>query len=212
MEQTDNELIHASIRGDADAFAVLMNRYMQAVYSFAYRLVRNPDGAQDVTQETFIKVWKHRARFDASHSFKTWLFTIARNTAYDALKKKSAIPFSQWEEYQETQQQYESPRAAESVIADQAPLPDELADARLQKEYIEKAIARLPLLYQTVVLLRYDSDLTFEEIGAVLDIPPNTAKSQYRRAVVKLRDYVSDLIQSNKNTHPNAYVRRTHII
>lgn len=199
MEQTDNELIFSSIRGDADAFGVLMNRYMQAVYSFAYRLVHNPDSAQDITQETFIKVWKHRARFDMNHSFKTWLFTIARNTAYDALKKKSAIPFSQWSELKESS--YESIRETEPVVIDETPLPDELADAQLQKELIEKAITQLPVPYQTVVLLRYDSDLTFEEIGVVLGAPLNTVKSQYRRAIVKLRSYLLDMAKPDA-THP----------
>ena len=93
MDSTDEKLIEGSSEGDNAAFEKLLKRYLKSVYNFIYRLASDREVAEDLTQETFVKVWKNLRRFDQTKSFKVWIFTIAKNTAYDFLKKKKTIPF-----------------------------------------------------------------------------------------------------------------------
>jgi len=94
MEKNETELISESLAGDEKAFEELLSPYLQPVYSFVLSLTHDVLMTEDVMQETCIKVWKHLNRFDAKRSFKTWIFAIAKNTAFDALKKKRDLPFS----------------------------------------------------------------------------------------------------------------------
>src|SRR5580698_6338138 len=94
----DAALVAAFMKGDGDSFAALVDRYMPMVYKFTYRYVGNADMANDIVQDVFIKVWKNIHKFDQKKNFKTWLLTIAKNTALDAVKKKKAVLFSRIEE------------------------------------------------------------------------------------------------------------------
>jgi len=94
----DTRLVAAFIKGDGDSFAALVDRHMPMVYKFTYRYVGNADAANDIVQDVFIKVWKNIKKFDPEKNFKTWLLTIAKNTALDSIKKKKAILFSKIEE------------------------------------------------------------------------------------------------------------------
>ncbi len=85
---TTPSLCAAFLKGDGDSFAALVDRHMPMVYKFTYRYVGNADAANDIVQDVFIKVWKNIKKFDHGKNFKTWLLTIAKNTALDAIKKK----------------------------------------------------------------------------------------------------------------------------
>lgn len=94
MEPSDEELIEAYIKGQEEAFSVLVRRYVSYVYSFSVRLVQDESEAEDITQETFLKVWKHIKKYSKECArFKTWLTRILRNTAIDFLRKKSQFFF-----------------------------------------------------------------------------------------------------------------------
>ena len=95
MEITDKQLIDDYLNGNDAAFALLVQRQINPVYNFVYRLVRNTQDAEDITQETFVKMWKNLKRYNQDQNFKTWLFTIARNTAIDSLRKKKSFVFEQ---------------------------------------------------------------------------------------------------------------------
>src|ERR1700733_4129603 len=90
-------LVRAYRDGDSHAMTELVERHTRLVYSFVYRLIGSADGAQDVTQETFIKAWKNLKRYDVKQSFATWILSIARNTAIDWLRKKKSLVFSDME-------------------------------------------------------------------------------------------------------------------
>ena len=94
MDESDEDLITGYSNGNQQAFKELIDRYTPQIYNFVVRFV-GPDNAPDVTQDVFIKVWKNIEKFDVERAhFKTWLFTIARNTTTDYLRKKKSIVFS----------------------------------------------------------------------------------------------------------------------
>jgi len=184
-QESDEEIIILYKNGEEEAFRDLVNRYTTPLYNFTARLASKND-ASDIVQETFIKVWKNINRFDPKKAgFKTWIFTIARNTTTDFLRKKKSILFTDLEK-----------EIDEDVISFAENIPDEslLPDATLQKledsEFLNKTLEKLRINYREVLILHYQEEMTFEEIGRVLDKPLNTVKSQHRRALIELRKII----------------------
>lgn len=180
MDKTDAKLIAEYLSGDGSAFKQLVERHLKHVYNFLYRLTGNAQDADDITQEVFLKVWKNLRKYKSDHSFKSWLFRIARNAAYDLLRKKKNMVFSDFEN-----QDGENPLL--DNITDLNPLPDELVAQAEKKDFVGSILQQLSPKYREVLLLHYNEHLTFEEIGQVLDKPIDTVKSQHRRALIVLR-------------------------
>ena len=174
----DEDLIRRYRAGDNAAFERLVANHLEAVYSFVARYVGNSNEAEDIVQDVFIKVWKHLGRFDTQRNFRTWIFTIAKNTALDWLKKKKVITFSELTGDDDT-----GPTFEETLADLDEPTPLELFDQTLDQKALSAALAALPADYRAVVILRLDSQLTFREIAETLNKPLNTVKSHYRRAV-----------------------------
>ena len=193
MERTDHQLVHAYIEGEENAFKEITDRHLQSVYSFAFRLCGSVDEASDITQEVFLKVWKHIKKFDFKYSFKTWLFTIARNTTFDYLRKKKDVVFSKIDN--------EESESFAHTIADQEPLPDEIFHRKEIAELVNKTLETLSVDYKTVVLLHHKEGLTFEEIGEVVGKSVNTVKSQYRRALLQLRQELMSAPKANPESY-----------
>ena len=185
MEQrTDSELITAYRQGDVAALDFLIQRFLPRIYGFQFRMLRDSALAEDLTQETFLKVWKSLGRFDASKSFKTWVFAIAKNVAIDYLRKKQPLvsfPFEMGEEDQ-------LPPEEREAYADPQPLAPHLLEQADLRQEIDQAMALLPPKTRTIVLLHDIDDLTFAEIAEMSGEPLNTVKSRYRRAILFLRE------------------------
>lgn len=182
-EQTDIELIDRYKVGDVSALEALVARHIKGVYNFALRLTGNTSDADDVTQEAFLKAWKYIKKYNAEFSFKTWLFSIARNSAVDLMRKRKSLAFSDLD-FPGTE---ESVRF-EETIADQSPLPEELYSQKEIGTELSRVLDSLPLNARAVVLLHIVEDMTFEEISKALKEPMNTVKSRYRRALATLKD------------------------
>lgn len=180
MEKTDAELVANYFKGDEEAFSTIVARHIKAIYNFVYRLTGTKDEADDITQETFLKAWKHLKKYRPEQSFKTWLFAIARNTTIDALRKKKSTPFSAFETD-------DSGNALTDTLTDPTPLSHELMAVAQDGERLQAVIAGLSVPYREVLLLRYTEELTFDEIGKILGKPLHTVKSQHRRALIRLR-------------------------
>jgi RNA polymerase sigma-70 factor (ECF subfamily) len=184
MQKSDEQLISDCLFGDADALQELIGRYLRPIYGFIFRLVKLPE-AEDITQEVFIKAWQNLKKFDKNKSFKVWIFTIAKNTALDWLKKKKSVPFSAYD--------LESgENVLENTLEDLAPLPDEIADKKQAAEKLTEAVSALDAKYRAVLSLYYNNGFTFEEIAGVLKEPLNTVKSRHRRAVIYLRKILTE--------------------
>jgi len=185
LNRTDAQLIADHLGGDEGAIAVLIGRHLRPVHDFICRLTGDRAEAEDIAQETFIKMWRSLGHYRADRNFRTWLYTIARRTAIDHWRRKRAVPFADFEDES-------GDNVLADTLADAGPLPDELAVGAEQAEAAARAVARLPGRYQVVITLRHADDLTFEEIGQVLGKPLNTVKSHYRRALAALRRIAAD--------------------
>jgi RNA polymerase sigma-70 factor (ECF subfamily) len=184
-ERNDGELISEVLRGDDALFEVLLDRYLSAAYGFAYRLVNNKSDAEDIVQDSFLKAWKALKQYNPEKKFITWLLAIVRNTALDHLRKKRTVPFSAME-------MGEDAPPIEETLVDENDLPDETFRKVEDKLFAESLLEKLPILYREVVVLRYQEDMDFKEIGEALGRPVETVKSQHHRAMRMLREQLSN--------------------
>ena len=180
MERTDAEIIQATIDGDTGAFSVLVERYSRDVYGFAFFMAKDKSDAEDITQETFVKVWKNLKKFKPEQRFKSWLLAIARNTTIDYIRKRRHAVFSDFDDE-------EGSNVIVETLADEERLADEVAELAESAEHTAEAVKKLPDIYRSVLAFRYEGGLSFEEISKILKKPVNTVKSQHRRALIALR-------------------------
>lgn len=175
----DKELIAKYLGGDDSAFSELVDLYLKPVYNFLFRFTGDAATTDDLAQETFVKAWKNFRRFDRSKNFKTWLFTIAKNTAFDHLKKKKAVPFSNFADE-------EGNNSLDNINSNEI-LPDEILERKNLAEELKEKLTRLPRQYGLILTLRYKDDLALAEIAQILGLPYNTVKSQHARALAGLK-------------------------
>lgn len=180
MKRTDDQLISKYLDGDEKALGVLLDRHLSNAYTFAFRLTGDRQAAEDITQESFIKAWKNIRGFKRGSSFQTWLFTITRNSAIDWLRRKKEVAFSAFENER-------GDNVLIDTLADVEPLPDELLVRAEDAAFVQVLLSELDPRYRDVLTLRYSSNLTFAEIGRLLQRPPHTVKSQHHRAIIALR-------------------------
>lgn len=183
MASDDKKLIEEILEGNDSSFRLLMEKYLKPVYNFLRQLVKDASVADDLTQETFIKAWKHIRRFDQSRSFKTWIFTIAKNTAYDYLRKKKSIPFSFFKKNEED-------RGLEE-ISEEGVLPDEILEKEDLARELEEKLKEIPRKYRSILFLHYKEDFSLYEIAEILKKPYNTVKSLHYRALLRLKEAFS---------------------
>jgi RNA polymerase sigma-70 factor (ECF subfamily) len=176
----DEELVLRYIQGDNPAFVEIVNRYLKPIYNFSFRLCGNAKDAEEITQETFVKVWKHIEKFRQKEKFKTWIYTICRNTTIDWMRKKKSVLFSQFDND-------DGGNFLEDTLIDTEILPDEEFIRSENKKVVEDLFEKLPPNYREVLTLYYHEELDFTEIGQILQKSVNTVKSQHRRGLILLR-------------------------
>lgn len=184
MEQDDKQLIKNFLADDESAFEVLVKKYLKPIFNFLFQMTRDKSVAEDLTQITFVKAWKNIRRFDQKKSFKTWLYTIAKNSAYDYFKKKKTIPFSNFVD--------EEGNSKLENITDGEIFPEEILMKKdAEKEMAEK-LEKIPEHYQLILNMRHKDDFSFSEIAEILGQPYNTVKSQHNRALASLKKVFLD--------------------
>lgn len=179
----DSQLVLAYRSGDEHAFKTLLEKHLGSVYAFVFHLVRDPASAEDITQETFVKAWRSLNRYDVKKPFRTWLFAIAKNSAYDWLKKKRAIPFSTF-----VQEGDDKPF---EDIPDGELLPDELLMREDVVTQVRHSLDLLTTSHRALIALVYLEGFSLHEVADILGEPYNTVKSRHQRAIVELRRHLS---------------------
>jgi RNA polymerase sigma-70 factor (ECF subfamily) len=165
-------------RGDPDAFDALLARYQNRLYRYLVRLTANPAVAEDLFQETWLKVITRIHRYDERRPFEPWLFSVARNLAIDHLRRASPESLDEPSESGDT-------RIAR-LGADEPGSLERLLE-RERRGLLERKLEELPALYREALSLRFEEEMTFEEIAEVLSAPVSTVKSRVQRALSTLR-------------------------
>lgn len=175
-------MIEAFFAGSDAAFEQLVGKYLKPVYNFLGQLVRDRAALDDLTQTTFVKAWRNIKRFDQGRNFKAWLFTIAKNSAYDHFKKKKTVPFAFFTA--------DDGRNKLENIPDEQLLPDELLMKIESSQALAQKLQALPEPDRLILTLRYREELTLQEIAEVLGAPYNTVKSRHQRALFRLKEKI----------------------
>ncbi|HET9064599.1 MAG TPA: sigma-70 family RNA polymerase sigma factor [Gemmatimonadales bacterium] len=188
---TDQEVVRHAVLGREVAYQELMRRYQRPVFSLIYRMVRNRELAEDLTQETFIKVLGAIESYRPEYRFSSWIFKIANNASIDQLRRRALDTLSL-----DGSPHAETPDAIEATSlqirdATESPL-DEVANRELGAQ-IEEAIGQLRPEYRSCILLRHVEGRPYEEIAEILDLPLGTVKTYIHRARNELRILLADL-------------------
>jgi len=181
-DETDEQLMRRFQRGDARAFETLMRRHRTPVHSFLCRLTGDRARAEDLLQETFLRVVKGARGWEPKAQVRTWVYTIARNLAADEARRqafRATDPI-------EGERPGGAPRPEPAAEATRA--PDEAAGDAQARPLIEAALAALPAEQREVFLLREHAGLSFPEIAEATGVNENTVKSRMRYALLSLRD------------------------
>jgi RNA polymerase sigma-70 factor (ECF subfamily) len=166
----DAELVRRCRRGDQDACYALLSEYEKPVFNVAFRMLHDVDDAQDVTQTVFMKVFENLDRYDPSHRFFSWIYRIAINESINLAQQRSRQ------------------RPLEGHEPSQAAGPEDACGRAEVGAAIESVLMTIKDEYRTVLVLRHFADLTYEEIGVVIDLPVKTVKSRLFTARRLLRD------------------------
>lgn len=171
-------------RGDLDALSELIARYQNRLYRYLLRMVRRPAEAEDLFQQTWIRVVEKIRAFDAGRNFDAWLFTLARNLAIDHLRR---IQPQSLDEPPEGDGSNGSTKTGADRLPSAEPLPFERAAAGERTRRVAAVMAELPLMYREVLALRFEEEMKIEEIAQVTGIPVSTVKTRLRRSLDQLR-------------------------
>ncbi len=189
LEIPENTLIEQTFAGDHDAFEALVRSYQVQLFHFINRYFNDYEQIADILQYVFLQFYvfipKLRSSLPMQHAnvvLKAWLYRVAANRCRDELRKKRPVLFSELESVEE-----EEEISIVNVIPDPEPLPEEIAELHELQQRIRQAIQTLPPKLRSVVFLRYTRELTFVEIGRLLNMPENTAKTYFQRARPLLR-------------------------
>jgi RNA polymerase sigma-70 factor (ECF subfamily) len=185
--RTDEELIAAFQQGEREAFTQLVGRYKHQLVNFVYRFVGDYDQADDVVQETFIRLYQKADAYKPVAKFSTWLYTIAANLARTALRSRSRHGmFSLHKKRTE-----EGEREIE--IRDDRYPADALAEGALRQEIIQRALNQLPEQYREAVVLYDIQELSYEEICSITGMNMGTLKSRLNRGRTRLQELLKEL-------------------
>ncbi|AJY75313.1 RNA polymerase subunit sigma-24 [Paenibacillus beijingensis] len=181
MKSLEANLLRMSLKGDQRAFAELVGMYQDKLYHMAYRMLYNRQEAEDVVQETFLRVYKNMERYDESQKFSTWIYRIATNLSIDRLRKRKPSYSLDAES-----NDHEGLDGYSMIPSDDRTPESELVLSETQRT-IHQAIETLPPKYKSVMVLRYLQDMSLQEIGEVLDMPVTTVKTRVHRGREFLR-------------------------
>jgi RNA polymerase sigma-70 factor, ECF subfamily len=182
---SDHLLLQATLEGDEEAFGELVSRYRNQITSYIYRMTNDYDGAIDLAQETFVRVYRAADRYKSDFAFSTYIYRIATNLAISELRKRkrrrlvSLTGFFQ-ETERDAEQEFNPP--------DLRPLQDSVLVDTERRKAVAKAITTLPEKYRAPLVLRDVEGKAYEQIAQILQTNEGTVKSRISRARALLRE------------------------
>lgn len=173
--EADSTIVERAKNGDISAFSELVLRHQKSLLRLAYRVLGDFELAQDVVQESFMKAYQKLSAFEGRSAFKSWIFQITLNTAKNKLRGKN----------------FDLVDIEKTHVADGSDFESDYLNGDL-KNIIQSEVQKLPAKQRTALNLRIFEDLSFTEIAEVMKCPYDTAKANYRHALIKLRHTLGD--------------------
>ena len=182
---TDEELIARFQEGDEQAYVMIVSRYRDRLVNFIYRFMNDRDQAEDLAQDTLLKLYTHKHYYKQIAKFSTWIYTIASNIAKTELRKKKNRKTTSLTKMGLDDKDYDLPAT-------------EQADKETDNEYLGKkiqaAIDKLPENFKSVAILRDIQELPYDEISNILNVPLGTVKSRINRARLQLQEELKSIL------------------
>ena len=179
VQYSDKELILRFQQGDELAYVELVNRYRNRLINFVFRFVGSFEEAEDIVQDTFVKLYQKKDYYRPISAFSTWIFTIASNLAKTELRKRKRRKVSYLSQIGIEEKDFDIP------VEDTT---DEETVGEYTESQIQGAIQSLQLHFRTALILRDIEELSYEEISKILDVPLGTIKSRINRARLQLQE------------------------
>ena len=182
VEKSDNDLVKEASSGRSLAFKELVERYQKRAYLFARGMVHNTDDAYDLSQEAFVRVYKHLKRFDYAYPFRVWLFHILSNLCKNHIRQR---------------------KTRENVVADtgdempegisQTGNPDIMFNRSETQTQVWEAIGKLPEKFREIIILSHFQEMSYDQMAQVLEIPRGSVMSRLYYARLKLREILEEM-------------------
>lgn len=190
-EESDESLIEHTKNGDVDAYELLVHRYQHKITHYVSRMLGSREAAEDISQETFFRVYTKAHTFKEGSVFSTWLYRIATNLSINQLRRKKIVSFLHMDK------PFTTDKGDDMRIEfpDLNPGPDENLLQSEMREKIQQTIDALPPKFRTVLIMRDIQDLSYEEMAGILDKPEGTVKSRVNRARNKFKDLFSSYLE-----------------
>lgn len=192
--ESQKDIDHAIMRRiqqeDFSAFEELVDRYKGRLVNVIHRMLNNQNEAEDLVQETFLRVWTHRQDYDFSYCLSTWIYTIALNLAKNELRKHRKFKFFNLGEMTEKGLELPDPKMGPSALG----------------HMLQQAITTLPPKYKTAFLLRDVEQMSYEEVAQILGVPLGTVKSRVNRARAVLKEYLRPKLEQSRALSKGALV------
>lgn len=169
MSNSESEWLQAAIQGNDEAFAQLVELYQRPVYNLCYRMLGDPQEAEDAAQESFWRAYQALKRYDPQRSFITWLLSITAHYCIDQQRRRR-LP------------QVPVELLPEESVPDHSPNPEKAAFSAFEEQHLHKLLAALPEQDRAALILRYWHDYSDEEIGRMLNLSVSAVKSRLFRA------------------------------
>jgi len=186
MADTETTLIQRAQKGDHDAFAALVDEHQRYVYNLALRVVKDENEALDLAQETFVRAWTALPNFKGQSQFRTWLYRIVTNLCYNRLpnlrRSLNDLGDDVMENIPETDSGFDNPAHE--------------FESNETRNHLHQAIDQLDENYRLLLTMRYQNELSYDEIAATLNLPLGTVKTGIFRAKAQLRNALANLEDS----------------
>jgi RNA polymerase sigma-70 factor, ECF subfamily len=176
---SDRDVLFNLVDEDINDFDILVQRYKNRLMNFVYRFVKDFDVAEDIVQETFLRVFRKRHEYKAIANFSTWIFTIAGNLAKSELRRRKRWKFLSIDAVNEDEKTFELP--------DTGMEPDRVTSVKMLEESVQSAIDSLKSKYKEALILRDVEGMSYQQISDIVGVPVGTVKSRVNRARLRIQ-------------------------
>ena len=179
---SDSDLVRIIIKKNPESYREIVKRYQRKLFVYLYHLTGNKEETEDILQNVFVKVYANLKKFKTQKKFSSWIYRIAHNEAINHMKKRNQKKFVSWEDIAINKEKMQISSHEKSPL-------ESWIKKELKKE-MEMALEKLPAKYKEVLILRYFSEKSYEEMSEILKKPINTVGTLINRAKKKLLDVI----------------------